>query len=168
MQNYLNYFSDTWLIFSLALFPLTYLAHIAEEYWGGGGYSDYLLRTHFVEMTPPRFLALQGLGLFLMLVGAFVSIPLRFPLTMLAILATIAFTNALVHIARSFFERNYTPGLFTAVLLWLPLGALTLVLVWTRMNAQRFFFAVIAGSAISLLVEVIAMRGGRLTIHRLH
>jgi hypothetical protein len=164
MARILNYFSDTWLIFWLTLFPLTYLLHIVEEYWGGGGYSEYLMRSHFVELSPARFLALQSLGMFLMLVGVLVSIPLRFPLTMLTIIAAIVLVNGLVHSARSLFEWNYTPGLITAAFLWIPLGAISLFHTWNNMRPGRFLFAVIVGSGISLLVEIIAMRGGRVLI----
>jgi Protein of unknown function with HXXEE motif len=164
MRHFFNSFSDTWLIFWLILFPLTYLLHIAEEYWGGGGYSAYLLRSHFVELSPARFLVLQSLGLFLMLIGFLVSIPLRFPFTMLTIIATVILVNGVVHSSRSLIEWSYTPGLFTAVLLWVPLGVITLINTWSNMRIGRFAFAVLTGLAVSLLVELIAMRGGRLLV----
>jgi hypothetical protein len=162
MQNLFNYSSDSSLIFLLSLVPLTYLAHIAEEYWGGGGYSAYLLRSYFVELSPARFLALQSLGVLLMLIGIFASFLLRFHYTMLAILAAVILVNGVIHSVRSLFEWNYTPGLITAVLLWIPLGAVSLALTWTNMNTRRFLFAMIIGSVISFVVEVIAMRGGKL------
>lgn len=164
MRHLFNSFSDTWLIFWLILFPLTYLAHIAEEYWGGGGYSAYLLRSHFVELSPGRFLVLQTLGMFLMLVGILISIPLRFPLTMLTIIAAVILVNGLVHAARSVIELSYTPGVVTATFLWIPLGAVSLISTWNNMRTGRFLFAVAVGCSISLLVEVIAMRGGRVLV----
>ena len=164
MRQLFNSFSDSWLIYWLILFPLTYLLHIAEEYWGGGGYSAYLMKSHFIELSPARFLVLQSLGMVLMLIGFLISIPLRFPLTMLSIIATVILVNGVVHSARSFFEWGYTPGLITALLLWIPLGAISLVNTWNNMPVRRFLFAVAVGGAISLLVEVIAMRGGRLLV----
>jgi Protein of unknown function with HXXEE motif len=164
MRNLLNYSSDTCLLFWLSMFPMTYLAHIAEEYWGGGGYSAYLLRTYFVELSPTRFLALQSLGVLLMLIGVFASFLLRFPYTMLAILAAVILVNGVIHSVRSLFEWNYTPGLITAALFWAPLGAASIALTWTNMNTRRFLFSVIVGSVISFVVEVIAMRGGKLVI----
>lgn len=164
MRQLFNNFSDTWLIFWLVLFPVTYLLHIAEEYWGGGGYSAYLMKSHLVEMTPFRFLVLQTLGMSLMLIGALVSLPLRFPLTMLTILASVVLVNGLVHASRSLIDWSYSPGVVTAVLLWIPLGALSLLRTWNDMRTGRFTFAVLTGITISVLVEVIAMRGGRLFI----
>jgi Protein of unknown function with HXXEE motif len=160
MRYLFNNFSDTWLI----LFPLTYLLHIAEEYWGGGGYSAYLMRSHFVELSPERFLVLQSLGILLMLIGLLLSIPLRFPMTMLTIIAAVVLVNGLVHSTRSLIEWSYTPGLVTAVLLWIPLGVISLLNTWSNMRIGRFAFAVLTGIAISLLVELIAMRGGRLLV----
>jgi hypothetical protein len=164
MRQLLNSFSDSWLIYWLILFPLTYLLHIAEEYWGGGGYSAYLMRSHFIELSPARFLVLQSLGMVLMLIGFLISIPLRFPLTMLTIIATVILVNGVVHSARSFFEWNYTPGLVTAVLLWIPLGAISLMNTWGNMRSARFLSAVAVGCVISLLIEVIAMRGGHVIV----
>lgn len=164
MQKLLNYSSDTCLVFLPGLVLLTYLAHIAEEYWGGGGYSAYLMRTYFVELSPARFLALQLAGVLLMLIGVFASFSLRFPSTMLAILASVILVNGVIHCVRSVFEWNYTPGLITAVLLWIPLGAVSLAFTWTNMNTRRFVFAVIVGSVISFVVEVITMRGGKLVL----
>lgn len=164
MRIVFNSFSDSWLIYWLILFPLTYLLHIAEEYWGAGGYSAYLMRSHFIELSPARFLVLQSLGMVLMLVGFLISIPLRFPLTMLTIIAAVVLVNGLVHSTRSLIEWSYTPGLITAVLLWVPLGLISLFNTFNNMRLGRFAFAVLTGIAISLLVELIAMRGGRLLV----
>jgi hypothetical protein len=166
MRIVFNSFSDSWLIYWLILFPLTYLLHIAEEYWGAGGYSAYLMRSHFIELSPARFLVLQSLGMVLMLIGFLISIPLRFPLTMLTIIAAVVLVNGLVHSTRSLIEWSYTPGLITAVLLWVPLGVISLFNTFNNMRLGRFAFAVLTGIAISLLVELIAMRGGRMLVSR--
>ncbi|HSE30532.1 MAG TPA: HXXEE domain-containing protein [Pyrinomonadaceae bacterium] len=142
----------------LALFPVTYLAHITEEYWAGGGYSKYLLTNYSVELSPQRFLLLQGFGLFLMALGIVLGILLRFPLTMMAMLSSIVLGNAMVHSVRSINGRGYTPGLFTAVLLWLPLGAISLLVVWPLTSAGKFALALGVGVATNCVVEVITMR----------
>jgi len=45
------------------LFPVTYLLHLAEEYWGGEGYSAYLLKLRGVQLSPTRFLVVQAIGI---------------------------------------------------------------------------------------------------------
>jgi hypothetical protein len=60
------------------LFPLSYLIHIAEEYWGGEGYPAYLLRLRGVHMSTARFLAAQSVGFILVTVGVFLARRLKF------------------------------------------------------------------------------------------
>src|SRR5687768_15547359 len=115
----LHNFSDTWTVAWLVLFPLTYLAHVAEEHWAGGGYSDYLLKTYSVELSRQRFLALQAFGMSLMVLGIILGVILRFPLTMIAMLSAIVIGNAFVHCFRSIKVHSYTPGLITALALWI-------------------------------------------------
>jgi hypothetical protein len=154
----LNDFSDTWTVALLVLFPLTYLAHIAEEYWVGGGYSDYLLRTYSVELSRQRFLALQALGLSLMVLGLILGVILRFPVTMIAMLSAVIIGNALVHTVRSINRRIYSPGLITAIALWLPLGSISLITVWPNTSAARLLVALLVGVAANWIVELISFR----------
>ena len=142
----------------LTLFPMTYLAHIAEEYWGGGGYSRYLLTNYSVELSPQRFLWLQAFGVSLMGLGVVAGLALRFPITMLAMLSAIVLGNALVHTIRSIKGWMYTPGLVTAVALWLPLGAMSLIAVSPSMSAGKLALAIGVGFAGNCGVELISMR----------
>lgn len=148
--------SDSLVIIWLSLFPLTYLAHIAEEYLCGGGYSHYLLTRYSVQLSQQRFLILQTLGMFLMLVGVGLGIMLRFPLTTVAILSAVIAGNVLVHVVRSVQDRSYTPGLITAVILWLPLALISLVTVWGRVPTNRLLLAGLAGCAANVVVELLS------------
>lgn len=162
MTTLSKYFSDTSLTIWLSLFPFTYLLHIAEEYWGGNGYSAYLFENHGVELSPPRFLVLQSLGLLLMLVGILLASNLGFPQRMLVILSSVILVNGLIHTSRSIKGGFYEPGLITSIVLWIPLGFATLTIIWDHMPRGRFLLAALIGVGISALVEVIAMKGGRL------
>jgi len=142
----------------LSLFPLTYLAHLAEEYLMGGGYSNYLLRRYSVELSPRRFLILQSLGLSLMIAGATLAITLRFPVTMLAMFSAIIFGNSLVHIVRSIRDCTYTPGLLTAVILWLPLSITTVTAIWQTASFAKLLFALLIGLIVNYVVELITFQ----------
>lgn len=150
--------SDTLIIIWSALFPITYLAHIAEEYWAGGGYSDYLLKTYSVVLSKQRFLALQVLGLLLMVLGVVLGFVLRFPLTMIAMLSVVVIGNGLVHVVRSIRGRIYVPGLITAVSLWLPLGFTSLTMIWPSTSATRLILALLVGFATNWIVELISFK----------
>ena len=162
MSGLLQHFSDTSIVWWLSLFPLTYVIHIADEYWSGGGYSAHLFNTYGVELSPSRFIALQMLGLTLMTVGIVLAVVFRFPMTLLVIFSGIVFVNSLVHIFRSLSLGHAEPGLTTSLLLWFPLGLITLLTIRDNMSLTRFCLAFMAGAMISGLVEVIAKRGGKL------
>src|SRR5882724_13376436 len=86
-------FTDLWSW----LFPITYLIHIAEEYWGGEGYPAYLLRLRGVHMSTARFLAAQSVGFILVTIGVILARRLKFLPMMLVILGALVAGNALTH-----------------------------------------------------------------------
>jgi hypothetical protein len=146
----------------LALFPLTYIIHFAEEFWGGEGYPAYLYRLRGVSMTTRRFVVLQTLGFIFFLVASFVSYSFGLPQLMIAILSGFFFCNGLSHTVTAIFDRRYGPGLFASVLLWMPLGAVSIYFLIGQMTNLRLFIGVAAGFAINGLVAVATLRGGRL------
>ncbi len=137
------------------LFPVTYLLHIAEEYYCGAGFPQYMLKYYQVELTEARFLTLQLIGLIAMIVGLWLSTNLRFPRTMLVILGSVVLTNGAVHLMRSAANARYEPGLITGVLLWMPLGLTTIYLNRAEMSSKRLIFSIGIGLGISGLVELI-------------
>jgi hypothetical protein len=154
--------SDRWINILLWIFPLTYLIHIAEEYWGGEGYSAYIFRIRGVHLSPTRFLAAQSIGFFLVTLGVILSKHFRFPQTMLLILGTIVFINGLTHSYTSLTTRTYGPGLYSSILIWLPLGLITLLGFKDGVSRQRYWMCIGIGVGVNVVVGVITMRGGRL------
>jgi hypothetical protein len=142
------------IIFS-CLFPLTYALHIAEEYWGGEGYPAYLLQVHGVHFSAARFWVWQSVGIVLMIAGVFLAHRLNFPHLLLIILATVFFKNALTHIVRSALRTTYEPGLVTSILLWVPLGATTLIQLRGLMRVRRYLLGIAIGLGVSAMIELI-------------
>ncbi len=163
MNNISGTLSNSAIAFWLWLFPATYLIHIADEYWTGGGYSAYLLKTRGVTLPPTRFLLLQGLGVVLMTVGVTLASRLNFPRMMAVILGATVLVNGITHTTTSVVHRGYGPGLLSSLLIWIPLGALTLFRLRGNMSVSRYWVGVIIGLAVNGLVGVLTMRGGRLT-----
>jgi hypothetical protein len=144
------------------LFPLTYLIHIAEEYWGGEGYSAYIFRIRGVHMSSARFLAAQSIGFFLVTLAVILARKLSFPQTMLLILGTIVLINGLTHSYTSISTHSYGPGLYSSILLWLPLGIMTLVHFRSAVSTKRYLMCIGIGVLVNVLIGVVTMRGGRL------
>lgn len=143
------------------LFPATYLVHIAEEYRGGAGFSAYSAQERGINFPPRRFLFLTGLGGLLMAGGIILAQSLKFPRLLLVMLGTVVLINGLSHLLTSILKAKYNPGLISGVLLWLPLGAVTLFSLRPSMTARRYVLAVAVGVASHAVVSWLASRGGR-------
>lgn len=142
------------------LFPLTYLIHIAEEFYGGEGYPAYLKRLRGVEMSPTRFLVGQAIGLALIVVGILIARRLSFPRQLLVILGTVVLVNGASHLATSSYYREYGPGLISGVLIWIPFGMATLIRFKDSMTRRRYWLYVAIGVGINVAIALIALQGG--------
>ena len=147
----------------LWLFVITYVIHIAEEYWGGEGYSAHLLRAKGVYMPPARFLIVQAIGVGFMIAGVLIAKRLRFPNALAIIYGATVLGNAVTHIINSLRTFEYEPGLISSIVVWLPLGLFTILYFRHYVkNARRFWISIAIGLGINVVIAVITMRGGRL------
>jgi hypothetical protein len=144
------------------LFPLTYVIHIAEEYWGGEGYPAYMLRVRGVHLSSTRFLVAQALGTVLMAAAVILSRRFNFPNMMVIIMASIVLVNGLTHTATSISNGSYDPGVFSSALMWIPLGIFSLIRFKQDVSRKRYLIAIAIGLGVNVLVYVITMRGARL------
>jgi Protein of unknown function with HXXEE motif len=142
------------------LFPITYVLHVGEEFLGGGGYSLYLENLRGIHLSPTTFLMSQGIGLVLMVVGVILSRRLNFPNLFCVMLGSVVLVNCLTHTVQTLFHRTYVPGLVTAILVWLPLGIVTLHHFKDSMSQVRFGIGVAIGVAINLVVELLIISSG--------
>lgn len=112
------------------MFPLTYVAHIAEEYWVDfAGWAQQILP---LRMTGRELLGWNIAGLLLMTLGVVLARERRRWRWVMTTLAGIVLVNVFFHAALSVAVRSYSPGLATVLLLWLPLG------FWTSVHEWRF------------------------------
>ena len=153
---------DRATIFWSWLFPLSYLIHIAEEYWGGEGYPAYILRLRGVHMSTARFLAAQSVGLILVTIGVILARRFKFLPMMLVILGTIVVVNSLTHIVTSLGILSYGPGLVSSIFIWGPLGIATMIRFKSAIDDQRqYWIAIAIGVGVNVVVGILTMRGGR-------
>jgi uncharacterized membrane protein HdeD (DUF308 family) len=162
ISNQFNHLlSNTSTILWPWLFPVTYLVHIAEEYFGGEGYSAYLLRLRDVQLSPARFLLVQAIGLALMILGIILARRLQFPTLLTVILGAVVLVNGLTHTVFSLVYSEYIPGLITSILIWIPLGIATLMRFRRTMREARYWFCVALGVGINGIIELVTSRGGQ-------
>jgi len=143
------------------LFPLTYLLHVAEEYWVGEGYPAYILRVRGVHLSSTRFLMAQALGTVLMAAGIMLARRFNFPHLMIIIMASMVLVNGLTHTLMSLSNGGYGSGVLTSALIWIPLGIFVLVRFRQDLSRKRYLIGVAIGLAVNVLVFLITMRGAR-------
>jgi hypothetical protein len=137
------------------LFPLTYLVHIAEEYWGG--FPAWIARFWGVESSSGNFLSWNGGALVMMAVGVWLVLKTKSYRWLLVSYATVVLINGLVHAGASALTKSYSPGLISGLLLFIPLGVHTLF--WRarrRVNRRTFRAGVIVGFLMHMFVFLLA------------
>ena len=137
------------------LFPATYLAHIAEEYWGG-------LPARTAEITGfavPEAAFLAANAVFWVLMATAAGLVLRRPsrAPLVVALATIVTINATLHAGGAVLTASYSPGLVTGVLLWLPLGVVALVRGHRVLSERNFRSGVLTGVVAHVLVPLVGV-----------
>ena len=143
----------------LWLFPVVYLLHVGEEYWGGSGFSAYVARTNGVNLSPERFLLMNAVGWALMIIALCLASRLKFSQWLTVCLATVFLVNGLSHTINAVARAEYNPGLVSGLLLFIPLGALTLARLKGKMRGRRYFGALLVGALISGVVLWLALGG---------
>ena len=93
------------------------LVHIAEEYWGG--FLTWFPRMTGLRLTRARFVTVNALFVVLCVLAAIAG--QRLVVFSLSVAALI-FINACIHLAGTVRFRRYSPGLVSAVVLYIPLA----------------------------------------------
>lgn len=161
MTTQTNVPSQAAVNFWLWVFPITYLIHVAEEYWIGEGYPAYILRLRGVHMSTARFLVAQGVGVVLVTIGVILARRFKFPRMMLIILGSIVLVNSITHTLTALSIMSYGPGLWSSIFVWGPLGIFTLVRFRRGVARKQYWIAIAIGVGVNVVVGILTMRGGR-------
>lgn len=143
------------------LFPFSYLIHIAEEYWGG--FPAWIARFWGVESSLSNFLSWNGGAWVMMTVGVIVVLKTKSYRWLLVSFATTVLINGVVHAVASVVTLSYSPGLVSGLLLFVPLGAITLRRARTRMNRRTFRAGLIVGVLMHAVVVLLAFGFARIS-----
>lgn len=135
----------------LWLFPATYLAHLLEEWWAGAPVLLWTLALR-APLDSRWFLGTNALGLVLMIVA--VRLVPRGPRWhwIAPALATSVLLNSAGHLAGALMAGQYSAGLATAVIFWIPLGMLTLARAAHQARISTLSWGVTAGALVDLAV----------------
>jgi hypothetical protein len=143
------------------LFPISYLVHIAEEYWGG--FPAWIARFWGVESSLSNFLSWNGGALVMMTIGVALTLKTKSYRWLLVSFGTVVLINGLVHAGASVLTRSYSPGVISGLLLFIPLGAITLMRARSQVNRRTLRAGVIVGLLMHGAVVLLAFGFARLS-----
>ena len=136
------------------LFPVAYLCHLLEEWFGG--FPEWIAAIAGRPVPRPAFLVINAVALVIMLLATRAAIRKEQHGWMGIAIATVVLLNAVLHLLGSIVTGTYSPGLITGVILYMPLGQLTLLRAWHQAEGSAMSRGVSAALAIHGLVIAIA------------
>jgi hypothetical protein len=129
----------------LWLWPVAYAAHLAEESWAGEGLRFWLARIAGAPLPADAFVAVNAIAMLLVVVAVVTAVRTeRAGWTAIAVATTFS-VNAVLHVAGTVWTATYSPGLITAVVLYFPLGQLSLTRAWLQAARPSFWRGFVAG-----------------------
>ena len=143
------------------LFPISYLVHIAEEYWGG--FPAWIARFWGVESSLSNFLSWNGGAWIMMAVGVALVLRTKSYRWLLVSFGTVVLINGLVHAGASVLTRSYSPGLISGLLLFIPLGAIALLRARAEVNRRTLRAGIIIGVLMHAAVVLLAFGFARIS-----
>lgn len=146
----------------LWLFPVAYLVHVTEEFFGGAGLSLAPARMRGFNLTPVQFIVINCAALLLLLFGLYMAQRRGFPHFLMVIIGSIMFVNGSLHVLTALRTSAYTPGLITSPLVFIPLGAWTLVSLWSDMRRLRYWLGIALGGGAHVVISLLAHNGRNL------
>lgn len=146
----------------LLLFLGVYLLHLFEEFLAGVRLSRGLSQMCGVNMTARQFIVAAIIAVAFLTTGIYLTLLFHFPQWSLAGLATVMLINGFSHTITSARRWEYTPGLITGILIFIPLGFIMLFRLYELMRFSRFFGAVLAGIGVYVLISLLGRKGGRM------
>jgi hypothetical protein len=142
------------------MFPLCYLVHLAEEYWAGEGFVGWATRFVGAELTVDRFIIINVVGWSLMFVGSVLAVVVARLRWLVIVFAALVLVNALAHLFGTLASGSYSPGLASGVLLYVPIGALTLARAHRVFPPETFWLSAGLGGLLNVVVFLVAFGSG--------
>lgn len=135
--------------------PLFYSIHIIEEWIGG--FPEWLAMVVGSPLPRPAFIVINAVALIVMILAARATTKREANGWMGIAIATILLVNGLLHILGSVATTSYSPGLFTGIVLYLPISQLALLRAWTQAHGSMFVRGVVTGIVLHALVFAVAV-----------
>jgi hypothetical protein len=144
----------------LWLFVPAYLVHLGEEWVGG--FTEWIGTVVGRPLPAAAFFVINGIALVLVVAGIRAAIREDSHGWIAVAVATIVLVNTLAHAAGATLTGSYSPGLISAVVLYVPLGSLTMLRAIDHAPRAQLTRGIVMGLLIHALVFVVAFTLARI------
>jgi len=143
----------------LWLFVPAYLIHLAEEWFGGFPAWVALI----VERPVPEtaFVAINAVALMLVIIGLRAATQAEANGWIAVAVATIVLVNTFFHLVGAALTSSYSPGVISAVVLYVPLGSLTMIRALDQSSRAQLARGIQIGVVIHAIVFIVAFASTR-------
>ena len=135
-------------------FVPAFLIHVAEEWFAG--FPGWVRQVVGRPLPGNAFLLINAVALVLLIAAIRSATRHERSGWMAVAVATIVLVNTLSHAAGAALTRSYAPGLISAVVLYVPLGSLTLLRAIDQADRSTVARGVVAGLVVHALVFLLA------------
>ena len=138
----------------LWLFVPAYVVHVGEEWFGG--FPAWIGLVVGRPLPASAFFIINGVALVLLVTGIRAAIGAERYGWIAAALATIVLVNTVAHLAGAALTGSYSPGLISAVVLYVPLGLLVMMRALDQAPRPQLTRGIVAGLLIHGIASVLA------------
>jgi hypothetical protein len=138
----------------LWLFIPAFVLHVGEEWFGG--FPDWIGSVVGRSLPAAAFFIINGVALVLLVAGLRAAIRAEKYGWIAVAVATIVLVNTLAHAAGAALTASYSPGLISAVIVYVPLGSLAMIRAVDQAPRPQLTRGIIAGLLIHAIVFVVA------------
>jgi hypothetical protein len=143
----------------LWLFVPAYLVHVGEEWVGG--FATWIGTVSGRSLPTPAFFIVNAVALVLVVAGIRAAVREDRYGWIAVALATIVLVNTVAHAAGAALTRSYSPGLISAVVLYVPLGSLAMIRAIDQASRAQLIGGIATGLLIHAIVIIVAFASGR-------
>jgi hypothetical protein len=143
----------------LWLFVPAFLIHVAEEWFAD--FPGWLQQIAGRPVPMPAFLLINGVAMLSLIVAIRAATRNEVFGWMAVAIATIVLVNTGSHAAGTAFTQSYSPGLISAVVLYVPLGSLTMIRALDQAPRAQLARGIQIGLVIHALVFMVAFASTR-------
>lgn len=143
----------------LWLFAPAYAIHVAEEWFAG--FPGWAAQITGRPIPDTAFIVINAVAMVALLAAVRAATRDERHGWMAVGIATIFLVNTAAHAAGAVITRSYAPGLISAVVLYVPLGSLTMVRAFDQAPRAHLARGIIAGLLIHAIVVIVALASTR-------